>query len=100
VTLPNTAYITNHFDAVARMDATYLKNSGNAVLDSYEYGYNQGNQRTGVTRADASTVSYGYDKIGQLKTADSSVNSEDRGYTYDAAWNWPGEPTTHHSKVS
>ncbi len=28
-----------------------------------------------------------YDPIGQLKIADSSVNTEDRGYKYDAAWN-------------
>jgi RHS repeat-associated protein len=34
-----------------------------------------------------STVTYTYDPIGQLKIADSSVNSEDRGYTYDSAWN-------------
>jgi RHS repeat-associated protein len=33
------------------------------------------------------TVNYRYDAIGQLKVADSSVNTEDRGYTYDAAWN-------------
>ena len=87
VTLPNSAVITNGFDSVARQTATYLENSGGTVLDSYEYAYNQANQRTGITRADASTVSYGYDKIGQLKVADSSVNTEDRGYTYDAAWN-------------
>jgi len=28
-----------------------------------------------------------YDPIGQLKVADSSVDGEDRGYAYDAAWN-------------
>jgi hypothetical protein len=28
-----------------------------------------------------------YDAIGQLKVADSSTNSADRGYTYDASWN-------------
>ena len=27
------------------------------------------------------------DKIGQLTVTDSSVNTEDRGYVYDAAWN-------------
>jgi RHS repeat-associated protein len=36
---------------------------------------------------DASTVAYAYDPLGQLKVADSSVNSEDRGYAYDKAWN-------------
>ena len=36
---------------------------------------------------DLSTVAFTYDNIGQLKIANSSVNSEDRGYRYDAAWN-------------
>jgi hypothetical protein len=27
------------------------------------------------------------DNLGQLKTADSSVDGEDRGYAYDASWN-------------
>lgn len=87
VTLPNTSYITNAFDGNARLIATYLENSGNTVLDSYTYIYNPANQRTNLTRADASTVGYKYDPIGQIKVADSSVNTEDRGYLYDAAWN-------------
>jgi RHS repeat-associated protein len=87
ITLPNSAYITNVYDGNARLTATYLKNSGNTTLDSYLYVYDPANERTNLTRADASTVAYAYDKIGQLKIADSSVNSEDRGYTYDAAWN-------------
>src|SRR5262245_24443152 len=45
------------------------------------------NQRTNEVRADSSTVDYKYDAIGQLKIADSSVPAEDRGYTYDTAWN-------------
>src|SRR5688572_1840278 len=34
-----------------------------------------------------STYNYSYDQIGQLKVADSATATEDRGYTYDAAWN-------------
>ena len=30
---------------------------------------------------------YSYDNISQLKVATSSISGEDRGYTYDAAWN-------------
>ena len=87
IALPNTSYITNVYDADARLTATYLKNNGNSVLDSYAYVYNPANQRTDLTRADASTVAYQYDPIGQLKVADSSVAGEDRGYAYDSAWN-------------
>ena len=87
VSLPNTSFITNHFDAVARQDATYLITSGGTVLDSYVYAYNPANQRTNVTRLDRSTVAFGYDNIGQLTAANSSTNTENRGYKYDAAWN-------------
>ena len=59
-----------------------MKNSGNAALDSYVYVYNPANQRTNLTRLDTSTVAFKYDPIGQLKVADSSVNTEDR----DAHW--------------
>jgi YD repeat-containing protein len=85
--LPNTAYITNTYDSVARLTATLLNNSGNTTLDSASYGYNVGNQRTASTNAAGAHVSYTYDKIGQLTIADSSTNSEDRGYAYAAAWN-------------
>ena len=66
---------------------------------SFGYTYNLANQRTNETRMDASTVAYSYDKIGQLTVADSSVNTEDRGFYYDAAWNLNrrtnnGVPTT------
>ena len=85
--LPNTSYITNTYGAVARLTGTFLNNSGNTVLDSSTYGYNAANQRTTFTNAAGTYVGYTYDKIGQLKVADSSVNGEDRGYTYDSAWN-------------
>jgi RHS repeat-associated protein len=85
--LPNTSIITNTYDVDARLTGTYLKKNDNTVLDSYAYLYDPANERTNLTRADASTVAYSYDSIGQLKIADSSVNTEDRGYTYDAAWN-------------
>src|SRR5262249_42741375 len=57
------------------------------VTNKHEYTYNTGNQRTQQTFTDGSTHSYTYDSIGQLKVANSSVNSEDRGYSYDTAWN-------------
>src|ERR1051326_3662542 len=87
LSLPNTSYITNTYDNVARLTGTYLDNSSNTVLDKSEYLYNAGNQRTRLTRTDGSYYTNTYDNIGQLKWADSTVASEDRGYLYDAAWN-------------
>jgi YD repeat-containing protein len=83
--LPNTSYITNTYESVARLTGTYLDNSSNTILDKSEYIYNAGNQRTRHTRTDASYYTNTYDNIGQLKWADSTVASEDRGYLYDAA---------------
>ena len=85
--LPGGATITNSFDPVARVLATVLQNSGGSTLDSALYSYNTGSQRTAYTNAAGAYVLYSYDPIGQLKVADSSTNSEDRGYAYDAAWN-------------
>ena len=87
LSLPNGSYITNTYDNVARLTGTHLKNSSHSTLNSHAYTYNTGNQRTQQTFADASTHGYTYDNIGQLKRADSSINSEDKGYAYDAAWN-------------
>src|SRR5207249_5387797 len=85
--LPNTSYITNTFDNVARLTGTYLDNSSNTILDKSEYLYNTGNQRIRQMRTDGSYYTNNFDNIGQLKWADSTVNTEDRGYLYDSAWN-------------
>src|SRR5438093_8447745 len=85
--LPNSSYITNTYDNVARLTGTYLDNSSNTVLDKSEYLYNTNSQRIRLTRTDGSYYTNSYDNIGQLKWADSTVNTEDRGYLYDAAWN-------------
>ncbi len=85
--LPNTSYITNTYDSVARLAGTFLDNSGNTVLDSSTYGYNKASQRTTFTNAAGTYVQYSYDNIGQIKVAASSSSIENLGYAYDAAWN-------------
>jgi RHS repeat-associated protein len=87
ISLPNLSFVTNFFDGNARLTATYLETSVYTILDSAIYGYNHANQRTAFTNAAGTYVQYRYDNIGQLTVADSSTNSEDRGYTYDHAWN-------------
>ena len=72
---------------MARLLSTKLNNSSHTTLDAATYGYNRGNERTACTNAANAYVSYTYDAIGQVKVADSSTNSEDRGYLYDTAWN-------------
>jgi RHS repeat-associated protein len=85
--LPNSSYITNTYDGVARLTGTWLKNSTNGTLNSHQYAYNPGNQRTQQVFNAGSTYGYTYDAIGQLTVGDSATASEDRRYVYDAAWN-------------
>ena len=84
--LPNTSYITNAYDNMARMRFTRLNNSGNTTLDKAEYGYNAGNQRHTMTNS-VNWSTNRYDNIGQLTVVDNSTAAEDRGYKYDTAWN-------------
>src|SRR5437879_3078913 len=81
-------------DTVSRLLETILKNSGDAILNSHSYAYNQGNQRIAATNALGDYRSYGYDSIGQLKTAmgkepEGTANrlQEQFGYAYDAGGN-------------
>jgi RHS repeat-associated protein len=73
---------------MSRLTNSFLFNSISTPLDGHVYQYDRENQRTNEIReTDSSTVAYSYDNIGQLTVADSSVPAEDRGYTYDTAWN-------------
>jgi RHS repeat-associated protein len=79
-------YNSEH-DANGRLITSYLLDWGDSEMDEHFYAYNKAGQRTNEIRMDASSVAYTYDSIGQLRVANSSVNTEDRGYFYDAAWN-------------
>jgi RHS repeat-associated protein len=92
--LPNSAYITNTYDSVARLLSTELENSGNTILNAHLYGYNAGNQRTNQTFLNANYENYTYDNIGQLTSALGKESGgvtnrlqEQLKYAYDAAHN-------------
>jgi RHS repeat-associated protein len=94
LSLPNGAYITNGFDVLGRMTSTTLKSSSHAVLNSHAYVYDDASRRTRQTRTGGDYVDYGYDKIGQLKSAlglesGGTTNrwNERFHYAYDAAGN-------------
>ena len=67
--LPNTAFITNTFDSVARLLSTTLKNSGNTALNTHSYTSDLGGERTQQVFKAGNFVNYNYDKIGQLTNA-------------------------------
>jgi RHS repeat-associated protein len=91
--LPGGTYITNAYDGNTRLLSTVLKNSTNGILNSHTYGNNVGNQRTALTNTPGDYRTYGYDDIGQLKTAlgyesgGTSRLNEQLAYAYDAAGN-------------
>jgi RHS repeat-associated protein len=96
ISLPNAAYITNAYDPVARLAGTYLKGSGNNTLDGYTYAYDPLGQRTNIFRDFGianSTVSAGYDPIGQLnlwvarEANGTGRMNEELQYAYDPAGN-------------
>lgn len=85
VSLPNTAYIANTYDSLARLIGTWLKNSSHTALNSHEYEYNAGHQRTYQVINNSDEAMYDYDRIGQLTEADTTYGWWT--YAYDAAWN-------------
>lgn len=87
--LPTGAYLTNRYDAVARLLATELRHPAHTVLNSHGYLVNAAHQRTRHTRTDGNHVAFEYDPLGQLKKATGTGGSstESLGYGYDAAWN-------------
>ena len=86
--LPTGAWISNPgYDALSRRTDSQFYDAFSTLVDRHSYLYDLLDQRTNETRVDGSTVNYFYDNIGQLKIADSSLDAEDRGYFYDAAWN-------------
>lgn len=90
---PNAAYVTNTFDSVGRLAGTFLKNSGNSTVDSFQYDHNTGGRRTAVTALAGNYINYGYDNIGQLTSAQGFESGggyrvfEWNTYAYDRAGN-------------
>jgi RHS repeat-associated protein len=91
--LPGGSHIDNSHDAIGRLLSTALKNATNGTLNAHSYVYNDGHQRTKQTFLEGNYVDYGYDNIGQLKTAkgkeaDTTTRPHEQfGYAYDTAWN-------------
>lgn len=96
ICLPNGANIVNGYDSMARLHSTALNNYWGHTLDGYTYGVDALGLRTNIARnfgLTASTVSAGYDAIGQLtswnaaETNGAARHNEQLGYAYDAAQN-------------
>ena len=94
--LPNNAFIQNGYDSLDRLNSTALLNRWGHILDGYSYLTDPLGLRTNLTRnlgLTTSTVSVGYDAVGQL-TSWSAVEAtntlrlhEQFGFAYDPAHN-------------
>jgi RHS repeat-associated protein len=96
VTLPDWAWVTNHYDGLDRLDYTGLQNVFGHELDGYGYGYDALGLRTNITRylgITSNSVAVGYDAVGQLvswsaKEAGGALRqNEQLGFGFDAAHN-------------
>jgi RHS repeat-associated protein len=62
------------------------------VISRYDYAVNEIGQRTGLTTSGTAFPNlpswfWGYDSLGQVTSADSSITSNDRSYQYDSIGN-------------
>jgi RHS repeat-associated protein len=96
ISLPNYASISNHFDAVRRLDYTALADKWGHVLDGYAYTHDPLGLRTNIVREFGLTtngVSLGYDNIGEVilasgKEQDGTLRQNEQvAWVYDAAHN-------------
>ena len=65
---------------------------GVTTVSKYDYGVNELGQRvtvaqSGTAFASARGIGWGYDALGQVTSADSTENTHDRAYQYDAIGN-------------
>ncbi len=96
LSLPNGSFITNHFDALSRLDYTALVNNLGATLDGYSYTHDPLGLRTNLIRdlgITESTIIVGHDDIGQITSWTAKEPSgalrlnEKLGWGYDKAGN-------------
>lgn len=84
--------VTNTWEDHRDVLASKQNKVGTPVVSEYDYTVNSIGQRTnlgtsGSAFATAPTLTWGYDSLGQLTSADSSVNTQDRAYLYDTIGN-------------
>lgn len=83
---------SNTWEPTRNVLASKQNKVGTDVISQYDYTVNGIGQRTGVNTSGTAfpalpTWLWGYDSLGQVISADSSVNTSDRAYEYDAIGN-------------
>jgi len=84
--------VTNNHETTRNVLSSKENKAGTTVVSDYGYGVNNLAQRTGVSQdgtafAAARSIAWGYDSLGQVTKADSSIAGLDRAYLYDEIGN-------------
>lgn len=84
--------VTNVWETTRNVLDLKQNKVGTNVVSSYDYTVNAIGQRTNVSQDGTAfqairAISWGYDNLGQVTSADSSENAHDRAYEYDAIGN-------------
>ena len=84
--------VTNAWEPTRDVLDTKQNKVGTTIISKYDYAVNAIGQRTGVTTTGTAFPAlpswlWGYDTLGQVTSADSSVTTSDRAYQYDAIGN-------------
>jgi RHS repeat-associated protein len=84
--------VANQYEPTRDILASKENKAGTTIISKYDYLVNAIGQRTEVNTSGTAfpatpSWSWGYDSLGQVTTADSSVNTSDRAYQYDAIGN-------------
>jgi RHS repeat-associated protein len=83
---------TNVWEPTRNVLASKQNKIGTNVVSQYDYTVNSIGQRTAVASSGTAFPAlpswlWGYDSLGQVTSADSSVNTNDRAYEYDSIGN-------------
>jgi YD repeat-containing protein len=84
--------VTNTWESTRDILTRKENKVGAAIISAYDYSVNALGQRTNVGNAgsafaSARSIAWGYDSLGQVTKADSSISGFDRAYEYDAIGN-------------
>ena len=84
--------VTNSYDPTRNVLLNKENKAGTTIISNYAYDVNAIGQRTDVSQsgsafATARDIAWGYDPLGQVTKADSTIPGLDRAYQYDLIGN-------------
>jgi YD repeat-containing protein len=85
--MPNGISTTTDYDGMGRMKFWKNQASSGAVLNEYNFGYNNANQITSITEPSVRTRTFGYDNSDRLTSVSSTLPNQNENYSFDGVGN-------------